>query len=83
MFLEMSTEVASIRVYDEPDGYARRAPYTGMMNVTFLNSTSVYLHGARGVINRAIYDEAMTMLKALGVQEVTMERHGKMKTTKI
>jgi hypothetical protein len=80
MYLEISPEVSSIRVYSEPDGYAKRLPYLGMMTITYLNSKIVYVHGARGIITRATYDQALALLKSLGIQEVKMERHGKMKS---
>lgn len=80
MYLEISPEVSSIRVYSEPDGYAKRLPYSCMMSVTYLNSKIVYLHGARGTVTRAVYDQAFALLKSLGIEEVQMERHGKMKS---
>jgi hypothetical protein len=79
----MTTEVASIRVYKEADGYEKRLPYLGMLNVTFLNEATAYIWGARGVVTRQSYNAALKMLKDLGVSEVQFERRGKIKSITI
>lgn len=79
MHLELTTTVATIRVYDHADGYALRLPYAGIMTVTYLSNKLAYLSGACGSITREMYDEAFAMLKAQGVEEVMIERRGEMK----
>lgn len=77
--LHMAREVSTIRVYDAPGGYEARRQYLGIMTVSHLTGTVVYLHGAVGQIDRATYDAALTMFRELGITTVMYERRGRMK----
>jgi hypothetical protein len=81
--LTMTTEVSSIRAYDQPDGYDRRLPYLGIVTVTHLTDKIVYLHGAVGKIDRATRDKAIAMLIERGVTTLMFERRGRMKTIEL
>jgi hypothetical protein len=81
--LTMTTEVSTIRVYDQPGGYEKRLPYLGIVTVTHLNDTTVYLHGAVGKIDRETRAKALEMLREQGVTTVMLERRGRMKTLKL
>jgi len=78
--LVMTPHVSFIRVYDQPDGYEKRVPYLGILAVTHLTDTTVYVHGAVGQITRQAHDQALEMLRAQGVTTVMYERRGRMKT---
>ncbi len=78
--LTMTTFTSHIRAYDEPDGYARRRPYTAIVTVAKLSETVAYLCGAVGSLDREAWREIMRLLKAEGYESVQMERHGKLKT---
>lgn len=81
--LIMTTEVSSVRAYDNPGGYENRSPYLAILTVTHLTDKTVYLHGAVGKIDREMCKEMFAMLQARGITTVMMERHGKMKTISI
>lgn len=81
--LHMIAEVSTIRVYDAPGGYEARRPYLGIMTVSHLSDTVVYLHGAVGKIDRATYQAALAMLRERGVTTVQYERRGQMKTLEL
>jgi hypothetical protein len=78
--LHMAREVSTIRVYSAPGGYEARRAYDGIITVTHLTSSTVYVHGAVGKIDRATHACAMSMLRELGVTTVMYERRGQMKT---
>lgn len=78
--LHIAPSVLTIRVYDAPGGYEARRQYLGIMTVTHLSDTVVYLSGAVGKIDRATYRAAMAMLRERGVTTVQYERRGQMKT---
>ena len=46
--LHMAREVSTIRVYSAPGGYEARRAYDGIITVTHLTSSVVYVHGAVG-----------------------------------
>jgi hypothetical protein len=81
--LHMATAVSTIRVYDGPGGYEARRAYLGIITVSHLTDTTVYVHGAVGQIDRATYERALNMLSDLGVTKVMYERRGRMKTIKL
>ena len=78
--LHMTPEVSTIRVYDAPGGYEARRAYLGIMTVSHLSDTVVYLHGAVGKIDRTTHRAALAMLRDRGVTTVQYERRGQMKT---
>ena len=81
--LHISPQVSTIRAYDAPGGYEARRPYEGIITVTHLTSSTVYVHGAVGKIDRATHARALNMLRDLGVTMVMYERRGRMKTIKL
>ena len=81
--LHMTPEVSTIRVYDAPGGYEARRPYAGIITVTHLTDSVVYVHGAVGQVTRATYAQALAMLAQLGVTTVMYERRGRMKTIEL
>jgi hypothetical protein len=81
--LTMTPEEWSIRLYDQPDGYAKRLPYLAIVRVKCLTDTTVYLCGAVGKINRRALIQAFDMLRERGVTTVMLERRGKMKTIQL
>lgn len=81
--LHMAPEVSTIRVYAAPGGYEARRPYDGIITVTHLTSSTVYVHGAVGRVDRATYALALNMLRDLGVTTVMYERRGQMKTIEL
>ena len=81
--LHMATAVSTIRVYDSPGGYEARRAYLGIITVTHLTSSTVYVHGAVGKIDRATHARALNMLRELGVTTVMYERRGRMKTIEL
>jgi hypothetical protein len=78
--LHMVTTVSTIRVYDAPGGYEARRPYDGIITIDHLTSSTVYVHGAVGKIDRATHARALSMLRDLGITTVMYERRGRMKT---
>lgn len=78
--LTMTTDVSTIRVYDDPDGYAMRQPYRVVVTVTHLNDGRVYLHGAHGDVDRETWTKILELLRERGATTVEMERHGRIKT---
>ena len=78
--LHIARKASTIRVYAEPGGYEARRPYLGIIAVDHLTSSTVYVHGAVGKIDRAAYECAMNMLREIGVTTVMYERRGRMKT---
>jgi hypothetical protein len=78
--LHMVTTVSTIRAYDAPGGYEARRPYDGIITVDHLTSSTVYVHGAVGKIDRATHARALNMLRELGVTKVMYERRGQIKT---
>ena len=78
--LHMATAVSTIRVYNSPGGYEVRRAYLGIIPVDHLTSSTVYVHGAVGKIDRATHTAALNMLRELGVTKVMYERRGQMKT---
>ena len=81
--LHMAREVSTIRVYSAPGGYEARRAYDGIITVTHLTSSTVYVHGAVGKIDRATHVRALNMLRELGVTKVMYERRGRMKTIEL
>ena len=81
--LHMETTVSTIRAYDAPGGYEARRPYDGIITVNHLTSSTVYVHGAVGKIDRATHTAALNMLRELGVTKVMYERRGQMKTIEL
>lgn len=78
--LQMTTEVSSVRAYDQPGGYEKRRPYRAIIKVTHLTETMVYLHAAVGKSDKETWDALQNLLRERGVTTVMLERHGKMKT---
>ena len=78
-YLHISTQVSTIRVYSAPGGYEARRAYDGIITVTHLTSSTVYVHGAVGKIDRAAYECALNMLRERGITTVMYERRGRMK----
>lgn len=83
VFLAITPEVSTIRAYDQPDGYAQRRPYLGIVTVTHLTDKVAYLHGAVGKIDRQTRAQALAMLRERGVTTLLLERHGRMKTIEL
>jgi hypothetical protein len=81
--LHMTPQASTIRVYAEPGGYEARRPYLGIITVDHLTSSTVYVHGAVGKIDRATHTAALNMLRERGVTKVMYERRGQMKTIKL
>jgi hypothetical protein len=81
--LHMAREVSTIRVYSAPGGYEARRAYDGIITVTHLTNSTVYVHGAVGKIDRATHARALNMLRELGVTTVMYERRGQMKTIEL
>ena len=81
--LTITTEVSTIRAYDQPDGYTRRLPYLGIVTVTHLTDRVVYLHGAVGKFDREALVQAMQLLRERGITTVMLERHGRLKTIEL
>jgi hypothetical protein len=81
--LHIAREVSTIRAYSAPGGYEARRPYDGIITVTHLTSSTVYVHGAVGKIDRATHARALNMLRELGVTKVMYERRGRMKTIEL
>ena len=81
--LTMTTEVSSIRSYDQPGGYENRRPYQAIVTVTHLTDKIVYLHGAVGTVCRETWAKTLDLLSAAGVTTVMLERHGRMKTIEL
>lgn len=81
--LHMTPEVSTIRAYSAPGGYEARRAYDGIITVTHLTSSTVYVHGAVGKIDRATHTAALNMLRELGVAKVMYERRGQMKTIEL
>lgn len=81
--LHLAPQVSTFRVYDAPGGYEERRQYVGIMTVTHLTDSIVYVHGAVGKITRATHAQAMSMLRERGVTTVMYERRGRMKTLTI
>ncbi len=79
-FLTMTPFVSQVRLYDEPDGYARRVPYKAIVTITHLTDKTVYLSAAVGDLTLDVYPALLAMLKERGIESVMMERHGRMKT---
>jgi len=83
IYLSIKPFVETLRVYDEPDGYEKRLPYKGILTITYINDTTIYVSGAVGEITRETWDEAIKLLKEKGVKTMMYERHGKMKTREL
>jgi hypothetical protein len=81
--LHIAPSVLTIRVYDAPGGYDERRQYLGIMTVTHLSDTVVYLSGAVGKVDRATHRAALAMLRERGVTTVQYERRGRMKTLEL
>jgi hypothetical protein len=79
----MPPQASTIRVYAEPGGYEARRPYLGIITVDHLTSSTVYVHGAVGKIDRATHTAALNMLRELGVTKVMYERRGQMKIVEL
>lgn len=82
-FLVMTPFISTVRLYDDPFGYEQRMRYTAIVTVTHLSDTAVYLSGAHGALSRDTMPKLLAMLKSQGIETVQMERHGKIKTTKL
>lgn len=82
-YLEMTPHISIVRVYDQPDGYARRLPYLGSLVVTHLTDTTVWVHTAVGKVTRDTYEKALAMLREQGVTTLMAERHGDVKTIRL
>lgn len=48
MFIHEKTIMTQIRVYDNPDGYENKEPYTGILTIHYLGDKKVYIEGFRG-----------------------------------
>ncbi len=85
MHIELTPFTSVMRLYDDPDGYAKRIPYKAALIVSWENSTDVTLCVAMSErnITPAVWTLAMDTLKKLGVTKVTFERHGVTKTYRI
>lgn len=79
-FLHMTPFISQVRLYDEPDGYARRIPYKAIVTVTHMSDRMVYLSGAIGELGPEAFPALLELLRSQGVTEVVSERHGRMKT---
>lgn len=83
IYLSLTPHVSQIRVYDQPDGYEKRIPYIGIMTITHLNDTTVYISGAVGNFDRKAYLQVAELLKENGIDTLLYERHGKFITRQI
>jgi hypothetical protein len=78
--LTMTSEVSSIRAYDQSAGYENRRPYLAIVTVTHLTDKVVYLHSGVGKVDRETWAKVLDLLRAQGITTLMMERHGQMKT---
>lgn len=82
-YLHFQPTSAQVRVYDVENGYDSRVPYIGIMNISFITEKAIYLSGAHGTITRQSYNEFISLMKSMGVQQVMYEHKGKFITKDI
>jgi hypothetical protein len=83
MHIEHSPFTTVMRLYDDPDGYAKRLPYNALLMAQWRSDTEVYLCCTHGEIDWQVWKLAMSILKSEGVTKVSFERRGKLKTYEI
>lgn len=66
----------TLRLYDEPDGYARRLPYDAIATATIVGEQA-WLAGLHGQFSRAAWRTIRDWLRSKGVTSATMERRGR------
>lgn len=71
-----TTVLWTLRLYDEPDGYAQRLPYAAVCTVSIMQryATISALHGR---FDRAAWRAIEAWLRAQGVESAEMERRGR------
>lgn len=71
--------VWTLRLYDEPDGYAQRLPYAAVCTVSIMHryATISALHGR---FDRDTWRAIEEWLRSQGVTSAAMERHGRIVT---
>jgi hypothetical protein len=79
-YLTMTPQTSVIRAYDQPGGYESRLPYQAIVTVTHLTDKLAYLHGAVGKVDRETWEKTLGLLREKGVETLTLERHGVIKT---
>lgn len=80
IYLVQTPFVSQLRSYDQPGGYEKRAPYRGILTITHLTDTTIYISAAVGEMTREAWDQGVAMLKAQGIKTIMYERRGKIKT---
>lgn len=68
--------VWTLRLYDEPDGYARRLPYAAVATVQIMGERAL-LSGLHGRFDRAAWRAVHRWLRSQGVTSAEMERNGR------
>ena len=71
--------VWTLRLYDEPDGYARRLPYRAVATASIMGDRAL-LAGLHGRFDRGGWRAIEAWLRSQGVTSAAMERHGRIVT---
>lgn len=79
IYLDMRPEVSVARSYNVPNGYDSRAKYLCVVTISHLSDKHVYLHGARGGMDKETWTVLLALLREKGVETVQLERRGHMK----
>lgn len=79
MHIHESYKESVIRVYEEPDGYAKRLPYIASCTIDYLSHDVAFISNMMGRINRATLHKIRDHLRKNGFITVMFERHGKMR----
>lgn len=69
--------VWTLRLYDEPGGYAQRLPYRAVATVTLMGRKA-WISGLHGKFDRAAWRAVEAWLRGQGVTSAAMERRGRM-----
>lgn len=75
-YLHAEPIVYTLRLYYEPDGYARRLPYLAVATVSLLGARA-WISGMHGQFDRAGWRAINDWLWSRGVRSAEMERRGR------
>jgi hypothetical protein len=77
-FVSIKPSGATVRWYDDPNGYAARQPYRAICSLVYLAEDHVFIYGMHGSLSKEDMRVFFSQLLQEGVTKVTAERKGRL-----
>ena len=84
MYLHEKELVTQVRVYESPEGYNNKVPYSAILTLQYIADDIVYIEGLRGEISIDFYKSLKNLLKSKNIKQAMYYRDtGELKHVKV